>query len=106
MIYVLICLENDLYFMQARAVLQAYGEPPPWTPFDSASLCQCCGSTFTWHSTFRGEAQEYRERYNCRHCGALVCGPCSEKRATIPKFGLLQPARICDSCFYKGDFAK
>lgn len=75
--------------------------PPAWTPYDASALCACCRCPFTWHSTFQGEAQEYRERYNCRHCGGLVCGPCSLKRRAIPRLGLIQPSRICDRCFHK-----
>ena len=91
--------------LQARAVSRARAQAPLWVPFDSSSSCQACGSSFTWHSTFQGEAQEYRERYNCRSCGALVCGPCSQQRRAIPRIGLISPVRICDSCFYRGDFA-
>ena len=75
--------------------------PPAWTPYDGSALCACCRFPFTWHSTFKGEAQEYRERYNCRHCGGLICGPCSTKRRAIPRLGLMQPSRVCDKCFYK-----
>jgi hypothetical protein len=75
--------------------------PPAWTPYDGSALCACCSFPFTWHSTFKGEAQEYRERYNCRHCGGLICGPCSTKRRAIPRLGLMQPSRVCDKCFYK-----
>jgi FYVE zinc finger len=75
--------------------------PPTWTPYDASALCACCQCPFTWHSTFQGEAQEYRERYNCRHCGGLVCGPCSLKRRAIPRLGLIQPSRVCDKCFHK-----
>ena len=74
---------------------------PSWTPYDKSSVCQCCQCPFTWHSTFRGEAQEYRERYNCRNCGSLVCGPCSIQRRAIPRIGLIQPSRVCDKCFHK-----
>jgi pimeloyl-ACP methyl ester carboxylesterase len=79
--------------------------PPPWMPFDCADKCACCMLPFTWHSTFRGAAQEFRERYNCRNCGALVCGPCSKQRKSIPRLGMLAPRRICDRCFLRGDFS-
>lgn len=74
---------------------------PVWTPYDGSIVCECCQCPFTWHSTFRGEAQEYRERYNCRQCGGLVCGPCSIQRRAIPRLGLIQPSRVCDKCFHK-----
>ena len=91
--------------LEVRAVKKANHDPPYWQPFNSSSTCACCKNRFTWHSTFRGEAQEYRERYNCRHCGALVCGPCSTQKRAIPKFGLIFPKRICDKCVLKGDYA-
>lgn len=79
--------------------------PPPWTAFDCADRCACCLLPFTWHSTFRGAAQEFRERYNCRNCGALVCGPCSTQRKSVPRLGMLAPRRVCDRCFLRGDFS-
>jgi hypothetical protein len=79
--------------------------PPPWTAFDCADRCACCLLPFTWHSTFRGAAQEFRERYNCRNCGALVCGPCSTRRKSVARLGMLAPRRVCDRCFLRGDFS-
>jgi pimeloyl-ACP methyl ester carboxylesterase len=79
--------------------------PPSWMPFDCADKCTCCMLPFTWHSTFRGAAQEFRERYNCRNCGSLVCGPCSKQRKSIPRLGMLAPRRVCDRCFLRGDFS-
>ncbi len=80
--------------------------PPPWEPFDTRDSCFCCGNSFTWHSTFRGDAQEYRERYNCRHCGRLVCGPCSSEKRPVPKWGMIFPRRVCDLCINEGDFSQ
>ena len=91
--------------LEVRSVRQSQHNPPPWVAYNALKGCQVCGDAFTWHSTFRGEAQEYRERYNCRNCGGLVCGPCSERRQIIPRIGLINPSRICDRCFYKGDFS-
>lgn len=90
--------------LEVRAVRNSTGKPPEWQLF-SVTACQCCHNSFTWHSTFRGDAQEYRERYNCRNCGRLVCGPCSIQKRAIPRLGLIFPVRICDTCFYKGEFA-
>ncbi len=91
--------------LEVRAVRHSLNSPPDWVPFNHASVCYCCQNSFTWHSTFRGNAQEYRDRYNCKHCGNVVCGPCSHQRRAIPKYGLLFAERICDHCLYKGDFA-
>eukprot|EP01035_Chromulina_nebulosa_P021317 gene21317-27619_t len=87
------------------AVKGAVATPPPWCPYNSTDNCKCCENKFTWHSTFTGIAQEYREKFNCRYCGLLVCDPCSQKRYPIAKYGLIFPSRICDKCVLKGDFA-
>lgn len=102
-------LGDNIYeaLLEARAVQRVTekgSEPPRWTAFDEVSVCQCCGNAFTWHTTFRGEAQEYREKYNCRFCGHLVCGPCSDKEVSIPRYGL-KKSRICDTCYHQGDFS-
>lgn len=91
--------------LEVKAVCKALLSPPPWVPYNASETCQCCENRFTWHSTFQGEAQEHREKHNCRHCGGLVCGPCSTKRCAIPKFGLIFPVRLCDFCSYRGDYA-
>lgn len=90
---------------EVRSYRRAPCRPPPWMPYNEALCCKCCGSSFTWHSTFRGEAQEYKERYNCRCCGGLVCGPCSVNRHPIIRLGLMEPSRVCDMCFYNGKYA-
>ena len=93
---------------EVRAARKAMCSPPSWTPYNDPStngVCKCCKSRFTWHSTFRGEAQEYRERYNCRSCGGLVCGPCSTRRQPVLRLGLISPSRICDTCFFNGHYS-
>lgn len=104
---------------EVRSIFSAPCKPPKWQPYDSSSLCSCCHNKFTWHSTFQGEAQELRERfvctcflsylflsrYNCRSCGLLVCGPCSSHRHAILRIGLARPSRICDTCFYRGEYS-
>lgn len=90
---------------EVRAAMRAPCAAPAWTPYHASASCQRCLCSFTWHSTFRGEAQEYRERYNCRSCGLLVCGPCSTHRQPVARLGLLTLERICDACFYQGTYA-
>jgi hypothetical protein len=93
---------------EIRAARTSSCSPPMWTPYNdpkSQGVCKCCQSRFTWHSTFRGEAQEYKERYNCRSCGGLVCGPCSVNRQPVLRLGLIIPSRICDTCFYNGVYS-
>lgn len=60
----------------------------------------CCASRFTWASTTDSEAQEARDKHNCRSCGALVCHPCSKNLAPLPSIGLTVPVRVCDRCHY------
>jgi len=59
----------------------------------------CCASRFTWASTSNSEAQEARDKHNCRSCGGLVCDPCSKSRAPIPSIGITVPVRVCDKCY-------
>jgi len=82
------------------AVRHAQEVPPAWVPFENARVCSCCEAVFTWASTLRSKAQEARDKHNCRACGRLVCAPCSSNRVSLPKFGLLEPSRVCDRCFY------
>jgi hypothetical protein len=93
--------------LELRAVRHAnqLRTPPTWQAFNASDICSCCHNSFTWNSTFSGQAQEFRDKYNCRNCGRLVCDPCSTQRRAIPKFGHIFPKRICDQCLYKGDFA-
>lgn len=91
--------------LEARAVRKAHLATPCWTSYQKSTVCQNCQNSFTWHSNFKGTLDEYRERYNCFHCGALVCGPCSKQQRSIPKYGMMYPKRICDRCFMSGDYA-
>ncbi|GAB9464919.1 hypothetical protein Gpo141_00002341 [Globisporangium polare] len=76
-------------------------ELPEWVPFSTKTRCMCCDSPFTWNSTSSSEAQQKYDQHNCRKCGWLVCGGCSEKWKSIPEFGINVPARVCDRCFYE-----
>jgi hypothetical protein len=59
----------------------------------------CCASRFTWASTSNSEAQEARDKHNCRSCGGLVCDPCATNRVPIPSIGITVPVRVCDRCY-------
>ena len=59
----------------------------------------CCSSNFTWASTSDSEAQEARDKHNCRSCGALVCDACSKNRIAVPSIGITAPVRVCNSCY-------
>ncbi len=73
--------------------------PPKWSAFDEDDTCCCCASRFTWASTSHSEAQEARDKHNCRSCGGLVCDPCARNRIPIPSIGLTVPVRVCDRCY-------
>lgn len=60
----------------------------------------CCASRFTWASTSDNEAQEARDKHNCRSCGSLVCDPCAQNRIPVPSIGLTIAVRVCDRCYY------
>ncbi len=91
--------------LEVRAVRQAPRTAPAWQSYHDSDTCACCRSNFTWNSTFTGQAQEFRDKYNCRYCGHLVCDPCSSQKRAMPQLGHMFPKRICDQCLYKGDFA-
>lgn len=74
---------------------------PDWVPFSTKTRCMCCDSPFTWNSTSSSEAQQKYDQHNCRKCGWLVCGGCSEKWKSIPEFGINVAVRVCDRCFYE-----
>jgi hypothetical protein len=98
--------------LEVRAVRRASMAAPAWVPFNACDpdsgerlRCSCCDNVFSWHSTFTGQAQDFRDKFNCRYCGRLVCGPCSSQSRAMPQYGFVFPKRICDQCLYKGDFA-
>ena len=72
---------------------------PRWTAFDEDDTCSCCASRFTWASTSDSEAQEARDKHNCRSCGTLVCDPCAKRRMPLPSVGITVPVRVCDRCY-------
>lgn len=85
--------------LEVRSVRNAEELPPKWTAFDEDDTCSCCASRFTWASTSDSEAQEARDKHNCRSCGTLVCNPCSLNRIPLPTIGVTVPVRVCDRCY-------
>jgi hypothetical protein len=60
-----------------------------WVPDGEASVCmRCKKSQFTL----------INRRHHCRKCGAVVCGPCSNKRFLLPNQSS-KPLRVCLHCF-------
>merc|ERR1712207_110760 len=85
--------------VEVRSVRHAEESAPKWTGFDEDDTCSCCASRFTWASTSDSEAQEARDKHNCRSCGALVCEQCSLNRMPLPSIGLALSSRVCDRCY-------
>ena len=84
---------------EVKSVRVAQEPLPQWTAFDEDGTCSCCASRFTWASTSDSEAQEARDKHNCRSCGTLCCDPCSKNRNPLPSVGLMVPVRVCDRCY-------
>ncbi|KRT84480.1 hypothetical protein AMK59_325, partial [Oryctes borbonicus] len=60
-----------------------------WVPDGEASVCMHCKETqFTL----------INRRHHCRKCGAVVCGPCSNKRFVLPNQSS-KPLRVCTHCY-------
>ncbi|KAI4466940.1 pleckstrin y domain-containing family f member 2-related [Holotrichia oblita] len=60
-----------------------------WVPDGEASVCMHCKETqFTL----------INRRHHCRKCGAVVCGPCSNKRFVLPNQSA-KPLRVCTHCY-------
>lgn len=85
--------------LEVQTTRVASESPPRWTAYDEDDTCSCCANRFTWASTSNSEAQEARDKHNCRSCGGLVCDPCSKNRVPIPSIGLTVPVRVCDRCY-------
>uniref|UniRef100_A0A7S2S6U5 FYVE-type domain-containing protein n=1 Tax=Eucampia antarctica TaxID=49252 RepID=A0A7S2S6U5_9STRA len=86
--------------LECKTIRYAKEQLPEWTTFEDESTCSCCASRFTWASTSDSEAQEARDKHNCRSCGSLVCAPCSKNRFPLPSMGIASPVRVCDRCYH------
>lgn len=88
--------------LECDSIRRASHELPEWTGYSEETTCVCCASRFTWASTSDSEAQEARDKHNCRSCGSLVCDSCSRNRVPIPSVGITIPSRVCDQCYNDG----
>ncbi|ORX90980.1 hypothetical protein K493DRAFT_54429 [Basidiobolus meristosporus CBS 931.73] len=50
--------------------------------------CIQCGLVFSF----------FRKKYNCHHCGNVFCHACTRKTLPLPKFGYVQPVKVCGYC--------
>ena len=85
--------------VECKTIRASKDRLPEWTSYDEETTCSCCGSLFTWASTSDSEAQEARDKHNCRSCGSLVCNSCSMNRLPLPSKGILTACRVCDRCY-------
>ena len=85
-----------------RARQTAPESPPQWTPFDQAAdSCACCGSLFSWESLHSSASQQICSRHHCRGCGRVVCNACSKGRQCFAAYGIVEPSRCCDACYFR-----
>ncbi|CCI10970.1 unnamed protein product [Albugo candida] len=62
---------------------------PTWIANEQVTQCVCCQSVF-------GIAVR---KHHCRHCGRIICHKCSGNQISLPKFGIDDVSRVCDTCF-------
>lgn len=75
----------------------------PWQSFaDAGEYCPCCHSVYDWQSTTRSRKQRSLWMTNCRACGKVVCTSCTASRLAVQDQGILDPARVCDGCAWRG----
>lgn len=80
------CIEDLLRKSGKKAVAE---HAAVWVPDAEAAVCMHCKkSQFT----------VLNRRHHCRKCGAVVCGPCSNKRYLLPNQSS-KPLRVCLNCY-------
>jgi len=60
-----------------------------WVPDAEANTCMHCHQL---------QFNMINRRHHCRKCGAVVCGPCSNKRYVLPVQSS-KPLRVCLTCY-------
>ncbi|XP_019753289.1 pleckstrin homology domain-containing family F member 2 isoform X2 [Dendroctonus ponderosae] len=80
------CIDDLLRKSGKKAVAE---HAAVWVPDGKAHVCMHCEkSQFTL----------INRRHHCRKCGAVVCGPCSNKRFLLPSQSS-KPLRVCLRCY-------
>ncbi|CAH0477248.1 unnamed protein product [Peronospora belbahrii] len=77
-------------------VLRNLSHAPEGISDEHTTECSSC------HTTFRLAMR----KHHCRHCGRTLCYNCSSQKIAIPKFQVLKPDRVCDTCFDVLSFRK
>ncbi|KAL3673415.1 hypothetical protein V7S43_001127 [Phytophthora oleae] len=77
-------------------VLRNLSHSPEWVGDEQITECSSC------HTIFRLAMR----KHHCRHCGRTMCYNCSSNKIAIPKFQVLKPDRVCETCFDVLSFRK
>lgn len=80
------CIEELLRKSGKKAVAE---HAAVWVPDGDATTCMHCK---------RSQFTLINRRHHCRKCGAVVCGPCSNKRFLLPSQSS-KPLRVCLHCY-------
>jgi len=62
-----------------------------WVEDNEAKDCMACKKVFSF----------VIRKHHCRNCGGIFCNDCSSKKMAILKYGVIEPVRVCGSCFVK-----
>jgi hypothetical protein len=84
-------------------------DPPAWECMNlesGADVCCCvCRFPVSWSLTGKAKTETARATHHCRACGRIVCKACSSGRLSLPRFGILDEQRVCDTCWSRSSFA-
>ncbi|OXU20903.1 hypothetical protein TSAR_000934 [Trichomalopsis sarcophagae] len=81
------CIE-DLLRKSGKKAVEVHAAV--WVPDNEATICMHCNKT---------QFTVLNRRHHCRQCGAVVCGPCSNKKMVLPGQGNGKAVRVCLQCF-------
>lgn len=80
------CIE-DLLRKSGKKAIEEHAAV--WVPDAEAAVCMHCK---------KNQFNLLNRRHHCRKCGAVVCGPCSNKRYLLPSQSS-KPLRVCLNCY-------
>ncbi|XP_022201227.2 pleckstrin homology domain-containing family F member 2 isoform X2 [Nilaparvata lugens] len=80
------CIE-DLLRKSGKKAVEVHAAV--WVPDSEAAVCMHCK---------KAQFTVLNRRHHCRKCGAVVCGPCSNKRFLLPSQSS-KPLRVCLDCY-------